>query len=148
MFSISAQVPFGKGTISTDGRLMSDPLSDACSPAQGRAALGPTAVARSVAKIDHVRVTNGTLLNVKYLSSQLAKEENVVRLAAFLRGFNQMGGYHVQINVVDPAMLRAAQKNPERYPDLLVRVAAYVAQFTQLSKEIQDEVIARSELSL
>jgi len=148
MFSISAHVPFGKGTISTDGRLMSDPLSDACSPAQGRAALGPTAVARSVAKIDHVRVTNGTLLNVKYLSSQLAKEENVVRLAAFLRGFNQMGGYHVQINVVDPAMLRAAQKNPERYPDLLVRVAAYVAQFTQLSKEIQDEVIARSELSL
>ncbi|MFZ5631323.1 MAG: glycyl radical protein [Bacillota bacterium] len=148
MFSISAHVPFGKGTMSTDGRLKSEPLSDACSPAQGRVSVGPTGVARSVAKLDHVRVTNGTLLNVKYLASQLAKDENVARLAAFLRAFMQMGGYHVQINVVDPAMLRDAQKHPERYPHLLVRVAAYVALFTQLSKDIQDEIIARSELLL
>lgn len=148
MFSISAHVPFGVGTMSADGRLKHEPLSDACSPAQGRVSAGPTAVARSVAKLDHVRVTNGTLLNVKYLASQLAGEEQLARLAAFLRTFMQLGGYHVQINVVDPAVLRDAQQNPAKYPHLLIRVAAYVALFTQLSKSIQDEIIARSELQL
>lgn len=148
MYSISAHVPFGKGTVKMDGSLIAEPVSDGTSPSQGCIANGPTGVAKSQAKLNHVRVTNGTLLNVKYLASQLADKENIDRLAAFIKAFMDIGGYHLQINVVDVAELKDAQKHPEKYPYLMVRVAAYVALFTQLSKDIQDEIISRSELQL
>jgi formate C-acetyltransferase len=148
MYSISAHVPFGQGTIKMDGNKISGPLSDGTSPVQGAIKNGPTGVAKSQAKLDHVRVTNGTLLNVKYLASQLKSPENIERLAAFLKAFMEIGGYHVQINVTDVKELKDAQKNPEKYPYLMVRVAAYVALFNQISKEIQDEIISRSELEL
>lgn len=147
-FSVSTHVPFGKGVITVDGRTWDDPLSDACSPAQGRARRGPTGVARSVAKLDSVLAANGTLLNVKFPASALKGEEKLRKLAQYIRTYFSLGGFHLQINVVDVAQLRRAQENPELYPDLLVRVAAYVALFTQLSKEVQEEIIRRSELEL
>ncbi|SFR00858.1 glycyl radical protein [Desulfoscipio geothermicus] len=148
LFSISAHVPFGQGVVTADGRKCNDPLSDACSPAQGRIRRGPTAVARSVAKLDHVQVANGTLLNVKFPVSTLKGEEKIIKLASYVRTFMELGGFHIQVNVVNVELLREAQKYPEKYPDLMVRVAAYVALFTQLSKEMQDEIIARSELEI
>lgn len=147
-FSISAHVPFGQGVLTCDGRKMHEPISDGSSPGQGRANKGPTAIAASLGKIDHLIATNGTLLNVKFNANLFAKEQNIANLSSYIQSFMEMGGFHMQINVVNPQVLRGAQKNPEQYPDLLVRVAAYVALFTQLSREIQDEIISRSELGL
>jgi formate C-acetyltransferase len=148
-FSISAHVALGSGVGATpDGRRAGEPLSDACSPSQGMAKSGPTAVYKSLLKLDHPSVTNGTLLNMKFSVAAFKSEDNVKKFADMLRTYMDLGGFHVQFNVVDPAVLREAQKNPEKYPDLYVRVAAYVALFAQLGKEVQDEIIARSMMEL
>jgi formate C-acetyltransferase len=148
LFSVSTHVPFGFNVLSFDGRKKNDPLSDGCSPSQGRASKGPTAVAASLAKLDHAAVINGTLLNAKFNSMALSEHETIKKLSKFVGAFMRMDGFHLQINLINPAMLREAIDHPERHPNLLVRVAAYVALFSQLSREIQEEILSRSELGL
>lgn len=147
-FSVSYHVSMGDGTLTCDGRKLRDPLSDAISPAQGRTEKGPIAIVKSLSKLDHIEAANGTLLNVKFNANILRTDEQIEKLANFIRSYMQLGGYHLQFNIVDPTVLRDAQIHPEEYPNLLVRVAAYVALYNQLSKEVQDEIISRSEQSL
>jgi len=149
LYSVSAHVGLGRFTGATpDGRYAREPLSDGASPAQGRCLIGPTGVIKSLTKLDHRIATNGTLLNMKFNASLLRSPEKRKKFIALLKTYMELGGYHVQFNFIDTEILREAQRFPEKYPELLVRVAAYVAQFTALPKELQDDIIARSELDL
>ncbi len=127
-----------------DGRHAGRPLSEGVSPVQGADRRGPTAVVRSVAKMDHVR-TGGTLLNQKFTPQLLADETGIDRLADLVRGYFRLDGHHIQFNVVDAETLRAAQEHPEQYRDLIVRVAGYSDYFCDLNRTLQDEIIARTE---
>jgi len=128
---------------SPDGRLAGTPVSEGISPVQGADRNGPTAVLKSAAKMDQLR-TGGTLLNMKFLPSIFELGEGSQKLGALVRGYFRMDGHHVQFNVVDAAMLRDAQANPGQYRDLIVRVAGYSDYFCDLSRELQDEIIART----
>jgi pyruvate formate-lyase/glycerol dehydratase family glycyl radical enzyme len=142
--STTCHVYFGLRTGATpDGRHARLPESDGTSPAQGADRSGPTAVAKSLAKLDHAR-TGGTLLNQRFLPSALEGEGGIEKLAALVRTYFRMGGHHVQFNVVDTATLRAAQAKPEDYRDLLVRVAGYSDYFVDLDKNHQEEIISRT----
>jgi len=141
----TVHIYFGRITGATpDGRKAGEPLSDGISPSQGADRNGPTAVIKSVAKIDHAR-TGGTLLNQKFMPQLLADEAGIDKLAHLVRTYFKLGGHHIQFNVVDAKTLRNAQKNPERYRDLIVRVAGYSDYFVDIGKELQDEIIARTE---
>jgi len=142
--STTCHVYFGKRTGATpDGRHSSLPISDGASPCQGADRNGPTAVMNSLGKLGHSR-TGGTLLNMRFLPAALAEEESLGKLAALVRGYFRKGGHHVQFNVVDEATLRAAQKKPEDYRDLLVRVAGYSDYFVDLDRNHQEEIISRT----
>ncbi|MBU0703626.1 MAG: glycyl radical protein [Chloroflexi bacterium] len=127
-----------------DGRLAGRPLSEGISPVQGADRRGPTAVIKSVAKMDHVR-TGGTLLNQKFTPQLLADDEGLDKLVHLIRTYFNLDGHHIQFNVVDGATLRAAQEHPEQYRDLIVRVAGYSDYFCDLSEALQEEIIARTE---
>ena len=127
-----------------DGRCARMPLSEGISPVQGADRNGPTSVIKSAAKIDHVR-TGGTLLNQKFTPQLLADEEGIKKLAALIRAYFRMDGHHIQFNVVTAETLRKAQKNPRLYRDLIVRVAGYSDYFVDLGKDLQDEIIRRTE---
>jgi formate C-acetyltransferase len=127
-----------------DGRRAWTPLSEGVSPVQGADRHGPTAVIKSVSKMDHAR-TGGTLLNQKFTPRLLKDEEGLERLAQLVRTYFKLDGHHVQFNVVDVATLRAAQENPEAYRDLIVRVAGYSDYFCDLSETLQEEIVARTE---
>ena len=127
-----------------DGRMAEKPLSEGISPVQGADRRGPTAVIKSVAKMDHVR-TGGTLLNQKFTPQLLKDDDGLDKLVQLIRTYFKLDGHHIQFNVVDAATLRAAQKNPEQYRDLIVRVAGYSDYFCDLGKVLQDEIIARTE---
>jgi formate C-acetyltransferase len=146
LYPVSSHVPHGKvvGALPS-GRRAWTPLADGCSPFHGHDTLGPTAVVKSVAKIDHARHTAGTLLNVKLHPDLLKDDRDLDNLAALIKSFFTLGGYHVQFNVVTGETLRAAQADPDQYRGLLVRVAGYSAYFTDLCKEMQDDIIARTE---
>ncbi|MFH2103752.1 MAG: trans-4-hydroxy-L-proline dehydratase [Chloroflexota bacterium] len=140
----TCHIYFGAVTGATpDGRKAGLPLSEGVSPVQGADRHGPTAVLRSVAKMDHVR-TGGTLLNQKFTPQVLAAEEGLDKLVSLIRTFFKLDGHHIQFNVVDAETLRAAQANPEQYRSLIVRVAGYSDYFCDLSKTLQDEIIART----
>jgi trans-4-hydroxy-L-proline dehydratase len=126
-----------------DGRLAGKPVSEGISPVQGADRRGPTAVIKSVAKMDHVR-TGGTLLNQKFTPQLLADDAGLEGLVRLIRTYFQMGGHHIQFNVVDAATLRKAQANPDQYRNLIVRVAGYSDYFCDLNKALQDEIIART----
>ena len=146
-YSLTAHIGFGAFVGATpDGRFAYTPLSDANSPSHGVIKNSVTAVLRSESKLPHHEAINGTLLNVKLNRNFLLKEAGLTNLASLIKAYFTMGGFHVQFNVVDVNTLRDAQKHPEKYPDFLIRVAAYVTNWHQLSKEVQDEIIARSEL--
>jgi formate C-acetyltransferase len=135
---------FGRMTGATpDGRRASAPLSDGISPSQGADRKGPTAVLKSAACIDHAR-TGGTLLNQKIMPELLSDEASVEKLGHLIRAYFKMAGHHVQFNVVRPETLRDAQEHPERYRDLIVRVAGYSDYFVDIGMELQDEIIART----
>ncbi len=143
--STTCHVYFGSATGATpDGRGAWQPLSDGVSPSQGASRTGPTAVIRSLAKMDHAR-TGGTLLNLKFTPKVLEGEEGIRRLAQLIRSYFQLGGHHVQFNVISADTLRAAQDDPESYRDLIVRVAGYSDFFRDLTRPLQDEIIARTE---
>ncbi len=141
----TCHVYFGSVTGATpDGRKAWTPLSEGVSPVQGADRNGPTAAARSVAKMDHAR-TGGTLLNQKFTPQVLASDEGLDKLVQLVRTYFKLDGHHIQFNVVDAATLRAAQQNPEEYRSLIVRVAGYSDYFCDLSKTLQEEIIARTE---
>jgi formate C-acetyltransferase len=141
----TVHIYFGSVTGATpDGRLAGKPLSEGVSPVQGADRRGPTAVVRSVAKMDHAR-TGGTLLNQKFTPQLLSDDEGLDGLVNLVRTYFMLDGHHIQFNVVDAETLRAAQRNPEDYRGLIVRVAGYSDYFCDLSKALQDEIIARTE---
>lgn len=147
-YPVSANVLFGKDVLALpDGRLAHAPLADGVSPRQGKDTNGPTAAAMSVAKLDHENYSNGTLYNQKFLPSALAGDEGLKRFAAMVRTYFDHKGMHVQFNVIDKETLLEAQRHPEAHKDLVVRVAGYSAQFTVLAKEVQDDIISRTEQS-
>ena len=141
----TVHVYFGSVTGATpDGRRAGQPLSEGVSPVQGADRCGPTAVLRSVAKMDHAR-TGGTLLNQKFTPQLLADQAGLNGLVQLIRAYFAMRGHHIQFNVVDAETLRAAQRDPQSYRDLIVRVAGYSDYFCDLSETLQDEIIARTE---
>jgi formate C-acetyltransferase len=129
---------------SADGRLAGLPVSEGISPVQGADCKGPTSVVKSAAKIDHLR-TGGTLLNQKFTPSFFDNDEAIRKLSALIRSYFRMDGHHIQFNVVDADTLRKAQKNPENYRDLIVRVAGYSDYFNDLGTDLQNEIIQRTE---
>ena len=141
----TVHVYFGKVTGATaDGRKAGEPLSEGVSPVQGADRKGPTAVIKSVGKMDHVR-TGGTLLNQKFAPQLLADEEGIHNLGHLVRSYFKMDGHHIQFNVVTADTLRDAQKRPEKYRDLIVRVAGYSDYFLDCGVELQNEIINRTE---
>ena len=144
--SMTANMPLGAlmGAL-PDGRKAGEPLAECISPHQGRSSSGPTATLRSVAKIDHSKMTHGSILNMRFNPDALKDDQKIRKFAALLRTFFETGGDLVQFNIIDAATLRAAQKNPDKYRDLIVRVATYSAYFVELGKEAQDDIIARTE---
>ena len=146
IYPVSANVLFGKDVGALpDGRLAKEPLADGVSPRQGKDSHGPTAAASSVAKLDHFIASNGTLYNQKFLPSALAGEKGLRNFGSLVRSYFDKKGMHVQFNVVDRETLLKAQKDPQQYQDLVVRVAGYSAQFVVLAKEVQDDIISRTE---
>lgn len=145
MLPTTCHVYFGKVTGATpDGRNAWKVLSEGISPVQEADTNGPTAVIRSAAKIDHIK-TGGTLLNQKFTPSLLSTEEGCNNLVHLIRAYFRMDGHHIQFNVVDADTLREAQKHPEDYRDLIVRVAGYSDYFNDLGEDLQNEIICRTE---
>jgi pyruvate formate-lyase/glycerol dehydratase family glycyl radical enzyme len=145
MLPTTSHVYFGSVTGATsDGRNASMPLSEGISPSQGADHNGPTSVIKSASKIDHLR-TGGTLLNQKFSPSFFEDEESYEKLTALIRSYFSLDGHHIQFNVVNVETLRDAQKNPERYRDLIVRVAGYSDYFNDLGEDLQNEIIRRTE---
>ena len=127
-----------------DGRKAKVPLSEGISPVQGADRNGPTAVIKSAVKIDHLR-TGGTLLNQKFTPSFLEDEQGIEKVMHLIRSYFRMDGHHIQFNVVTAETLKKAKKHPENYRDLIVRVAGYSDYFVDLTDELQDEIIRRTE---
>lgn len=148
--SISANVGQGMATAATpDGRNAFEPLAEGCSPAHNADKNGPTAVFKSVSKLRTEKITGGVLLNQKMTPQMLSTEENKQKLELLIRAFfNRLHGYHVQYNIVSRETLIDAQKHPEKYKDLIVRVAGYSAFFNVLSRKTQDDIIGRTEQTL
>lgn len=148
MIPTTTHIWFGSLTGATpDGRLSETPLSEGISPVQGMDQNGPTAVVRSMARLDHARCC-GTLLNMKFHPSALKGEVGLNKFACLVRTYFKLGGHHMQFNVVSADTLRAAQDDPEAYRSLIVRVAGYSDYFIRLSRDLQDEIIARTEQGL
>jgi formate C-acetyltransferase len=127
-----------------DGRFAYEPLSEGISPVQGADVNGPTAVIKSAGKIDHLR-TGGTLLNQKFTPQLMETESGIEKVTKLIRSYFRMDGHHIQFNVVTANTLRKAQKEPEKYRDLIVRVAGYSDYFVDLTTELQNEIIKRTE---
>lgn len=148
-YTVSAHVPMGANVGATpDGRRRGEPLADGgLSPSAGRDLKGPTAVLNSVSKANLALASNGTLLNMKFLPSFFDGEEALAKFVTLLRGFSRLRIPHVQFNVVSAQTLRAAQDNPASYRGLVVRVAGYSAYFVELDRNLQDEIIRRTEFA-
>ena len=146
LYPVSANVPLGQQTGATpDGRLANTPVADGVGPMSGRDVHGPTATANSVARLDHAIASNGTLFNQKFHPSALKGRTGLLNFTALIRTFFDKKGMHMQFNVVSRETLLDAQKNPEKYKTLVVRVAGYSALFTTLSRSLQDDIINRTE---
>ncbi len=146
LYPVSANVPLGYQAGATpDGRLAFTPIADGVGPMSGRDVCGPTATANSVARLNHADASNGTLFNQKFHPSALTGMEGLEKFVAYLRGFFDQKGMHAQYNVVSRETLLDAQRNPEKYKTLVVRVAGYSALFTSLSRSLQDDIINRTE---
>ena len=146
LYPVSANVPLGAQTGATpDGRLAGKPVADGVSPSAGKDVHGPTAAANSVSRLDHFIASNGTLFNQKFHPSALSGRDGLEKFVALIRSFFDQKGSHMQFNVVSRETLLDAQKNPEKYKHLVVRVAGYSALFTTLSRSLQDDIINRTE---
>ena len=127
-----------------NGRLAHFAISDGTSPAHGSDSHGPTAVIKSLGKLDQTK-SGGTLLNVRFVPALLKREEDQKKLASLIRTYFKFGGHHIQFNIVDTATLHDAQLHPDEYRDLLVRVAGYSDYFNDMTEQLQNEIIARTE---
>ncbi len=145
MLSTTCHIYFGKvmGAM-PNGRLAQKSISDGTSPSHGCDTHGPSAVIRSLAKLDQVK-SGGTLLNLRFLPSLLKRDEDVAKLGSLIRSYFAQGGHHVQFNIVDTATLKAAREHPEEYKDLLVRMAGYSDYFNDMNEDLKQEVIERTE---
>jgi formate C-acetyltransferase len=132
---------------SADGRRAGEPLSNSMSPQNGAEKRGPTAALRSLARIDQTRIGFGNSVNMRLPLGLLQTDKGLDSVAHLVRGYFDMGGFHLQLNTVDTATLRAAQQDPAAYADLIVRVSGYSAYFTRLGRRIQDDIIGRAELA-
>ncbi len=149
LYPVSANVPLGAQTGATpDGRLAHTPVADGVSPSSGKDTNGPTAACNSVARLDHGIASNGTLFNMKIHPTAMAGEQGLENFVSLVQGYFDQKGMHMQFNVVDRETLLDAQKHPEKYSGLVVRVAGYSALFTTLSKSLQDDIIRRTEQGL
>jgi len=146
LYTVSAHIPMGQNVgASLDGRRARDPLADGgMSAMYGRDRSGPTALLRSVSRIDASDGSNGTLLNMKFLPEFFHSEEGIAKFASFLRTFVALHINHVQFNVLRREDLLAAKANPDAWRGLTVRVAGYTAYFLELANDLQDEIIART----
>jgi trans-4-hydroxy-L-proline dehydratase len=145
MLSTTCHVYFGKVMGATpNGRLAGKSISDGTSPSHGADTKGPSAVIKSLSKLDHT-LSGGTLLNQRFLPSLLRSEEDVKKLGHLIRSYFTLGGHHIQFNIVDTATLKAAQACPEDYRDLIVRMAGYSDYFNDMNADLQQEVIERTE---
>jgi formate C-acetyltransferase len=145
MLPTTCHVYFGEVLgASANGRMAGKPVSEGISPEKGADRKGPTAVLRSCSKMDHLS-TGGTLLNQKFTPSVLEGENGLAQLANLIRTYFNMDGHHIQFNVIDRQTLIDAQNDPDRYKDLIVRVAGYSDHFHNLSRVLQDEIIERTE---
>ena len=145
MLPTTCHVYFGEVMIaSPNGRLAHKPVSEGISPEKGADTKGPTAVIKSCSKMDHLS-TGGTLLNQKFAPAVVAGETGLDQMANLVRTYFNMDGHHIQFNVIDRETLIDAQKNPQDYKDLIVRVAGYSDHFHNLSRELQDEIIGRTD---
>lgn len=145
LYPVSANVPLGAQTGATpDGRFAGTPIADGVGPVQGKDTKGPTATANSVARLDHMIASNGTLFNQKFHPSALSGMEGLQKFVSLIRAFFDQKGMHMQFNVVSRETLLDAQAHPEKYKNLVVRVAGYSALFTTLSKSLQDDIINRT----
>ena len=146
LYTVSAHVPMGQNVgASADGRYAKDPLADGgVSAMYGRDTNGPTALLQSVSRLPFEKASNGTLLNMKFLPSFFKTETGIQKFTGLLRAVCRLGISHIQFNVLNEADLRAAQERPEDYRGLTVRVAGYTAYFTELARDLQDEIIART----
>ncbi len=146
MFPATAHISFGRYVKATpDGRKAGEQFADGVSPVSGNDNHGITAVLKSVAKLNHIIASNGTLLNQKLHPLALKEEKGIHALAKLLRGYFDLKGMHIQFNVVDAKTLREAQREPAKYRNLVVRVAGWSAFFTGLSREVQEDIIKRTE---
>jgi len=127
-----------------DGRFAKEPVSEGISPVQGADVHGPTSVIKSASKIDHLR-TGGTLLNQKFTPNFLETDDGIEKILQLIRTYFRLDGHHMQFNVVDAEVLKKAQKHPEKYRDLIVRVAGYSDYFVDLGEDLQNEIIRRTE---
>lgn len=147
MLPTTCHVYFGEVMgASANGRLSQKPLSEGISPEKGGDTNGPTAVIKSCSKMDHLK-TGGTLLNQRFAPAVVQGEEGLENMSNLVRAYFNMDGHHIQFNVFDKNILLAAQKNPDEYKDLIVRVAGYSDHFNNLSRALQDEIIGRTEQS-
>lgn len=148
MIPTTTHIWFGFLTGATpDGRLANTPLSEGISPVQGMDREGPTAIMRSMSRLDHPRCC-GTLLNMKFHPTALSGRDGLRKFAHLIRTYFSLGGHHVQFNIVSTETLRAAQEKPDEYRNLIVRVAGYSDYFTRLSRDTQEEIISRTEQML
>jgi len=146
LYTISQNVPMGKNVGATpDGRKARQPIGEGgASPYQGRDKSGPTAAMKSVTKVfSHIK--HGGVFNMRFSPQAVENEDGLQKFMSLMRAYNDMGGWHVQFNVLDNKTLRAAQEQPQDYKDLIVRVAGFSAFYTQLSKDVQDDLISRTE---
>ena len=143
---VSGNTPFGLevGALPS-GRHAWKPLADGVSPNGGTDTEGPGAVLKSVSHLPHDRFVQGTFLNMKIEPEMLNSENGIMQMMALLKSMCSLGIFHVRFNVIDRETLLAAQERPEEYRGLLIRVAGYTAYFTELGKDVQDEIIARTE---
>ncbi len=145
MIPTTTHIWFGDLTGATpDGRRARSPQSEGISPVQGMDRQGPTAVVRSMARLDHAR-SSGTLFNMRFHPSALSGEVGLQKFAHLIRTYFKLGGHHMQFNVLSSETLLAAQQHPEQYQDLIVRVAGYSDYFLRLSRDLQNEIISRTE---
>ena len=145
-FGASDHVVQGEITWATpDGRKTGDPIADASSPCQGRDICGPTAVFNSATKFDHSHYMDGMALNLKIHPTSLQRPDGITKLEDMTKTYFDQGGMEIQYNVVDAETLRKAQKNPDDYHNLVVRIAGFSAYFVDMTTEMQNDIISREE---
>ncbi len=148
-YPVTLNVVFGYMTGATpDGRKQGEPLSDGISPVQGQDKKGPICTMQSLLTFDYTKYGNGTLCNMKFHPTSLAAKDGVKKLAAVMKSYFEQGGMELQLNIISGETLRDAQKHPENYRDLVVRVAGFSAYFVEVFKDSQDDLIRRTEMSL